>query len=101
MEYIIYQMPPSLRREFNAESKIDRKNYVPVYKGYLEIDFSGRLINENVILDELFFIFNINPPEGYISYSMSIGDVVELIIGDEKKYFVCQLYGWKEIKIFS
>ena len=65
-------------------------NYRKVYEG--EIDDPSRTISE--VLDDLFYIFNHNHPEGFQGHSLSVSDVVVL---EGVKYY-CDSCGWVNVK---
>ena len=64
------------------------EDYEVVYEGEVRDD------NVNVILEDLFYIFNVDRPEDFKGHSMSVSDVVYL----DGKYYYTDSFGFKEVK---
>jgi hypothetical protein len=72
-----------------AKEKFSLNDYEVVYEGEIEGD------NSNMILEELFEIFNIRHPEDFRGHSLSVSDVVEL---DGVNYY-CDSAGWVKLEV--
>ena len=102
MKYEILQLDPeniNVRMDgimYMSWDYVDKKfgfnhwNYKKVFEG--EIDDPGRTIAE--VLDDLFYIFNHNHPEGFQGHSLSVSDVVVL----EDVWYFCDSFGWVDVK---
>lgn len=71
---------------------IDAANYKCVY--------SGRL-HENEKLDDLYAIFNDNPPEDYKAHSMSVSDVIITNRGGDMQAYYVDRFGFAELPDFA
>lgn len=71
---------------------IDAANYKCVY--------SGRL-HENEKLDDLYAIFNDNPPADYKAHSMSVSDVIITNHGGEMQAYYVDRFGFAELPDFA
>ena len=67
---------------------VDFNEYNKVYEGEITGD------NTNVMLENLFEIFNLRHPEDFLGHSLSTSDIVVL---DDVKYY-CDSFGWQIIK---
>ena len=45
-------------------------------------------------LDDVFMIFNTKCVEGFIGHSLSVSDLVEVVDGEDKGLWYCDLFGW-------
>lgn len=63
------------------------EDYEVVYEGEVRDD------KVNVILEDLFYTFNVNHPEDFKGHSMSVSDVVYL----DGKYYYTDSIGFKEV----
>ena len=74
--------------EYQGSSEIDSSIYDRVFEGAVEC--AG--------LEDVFQVFNLNPPEGYKGRSLSVSDVVEVIDdnGDSTFHF-CDSIGFKDV----
>lgn len=98
MKYVIYQATNEMgflecykktwENEKNEINHYDKEDYN--YEYVYEND------SEKVDLEEVFTKFNINHPKDFKGHSLSVGDVVEVEDGGEKKLFVCDSIGWKK-----
>ena len=62
--------------------------YKPVYHGNLEAES----------LEDVFYIFNVAHPKGYIGRSMSVSDVVEVYHSSGKsQFYFCDSVGFQKI----
>lgn len=97
--YVIYQAKveaPFTFLSWEMANKLANWSFDPyrsVWNGYEEA------ADDIDLLGYLFETFNINHPEGYRAHSMSISDVilVQDIEANEKKYYYCDSFGWKDI----
>lgn len=71
---------------------IDAENYKCVY--------SGRL-HENEKLDDLYAMFNDNPPADYKAHSMSVGDVIITNRGGDMQAYYVDRFGFAELPDFA
>lgn len=71
---------------------IDAANYKCVY--------SGRL-HENEKLDDLYFMFNDNPPADYKAHSMSVSDVIITNRGGDMQAYYVDRFGFAELPDFA
>lgn len=71
---------------------IDAANYKCVY--------SGRL-HENEKLDDLYAIFNDNPPADYKAHSMSVSDVIITNRGGDMQVYYVDRFGFAELPDFA
>ena len=94
----IYQIQPRTKSEymFNiCEFMTDKKFTVPPADLY-RVVFDSQLETENV--DDIFKIFNIKHPSGYIGRSLSVSDIVEFYDKKSSKFFYCDYTEFKNIK---
>ena len=97
--YVIYQVRANVPFAFlnwEMANKYAEWSFIPycsVWNGYEEAT------DDMSLLGYLFETFNINHPTGYRAHSMSVSDVilVEDIEANEKKYYYCDSFGWKDI----
>ena len=71
---------------------IDAANYKCVY--------SGRL-HENEKLDDLYAVFNDNPPADYKAHSMSVSDVIITNHGGDMQAYYVDRFGYEELPDFA
>ena len=71
---------------------IDAANYKCVY--------SGRL-HENEKLDDLYAVFNDNPPADYKAHSMSVSDVIITNRGGDMQAYYVDQFGYEELPDFA
>ena len=71
---------------------IDAANYKCVY--------SGRL-HENEKLDDLYAVFNDNPPADYKTHSMSVSDVIITNRGGDMQAYYVNRFGYEELPDFA
>lgn len=71
---------------------IDAANYKCVY--------SGRL-HENEKLDDLYAVFNDNPPADYKAHSMSVSDVIITNRGGDMQAYYVDRFGFAELPYFA
>ena len=90
MKYRLLQYRPTAPRDVRFRSISEVKqvhcaHYHETYKG--EVD----AVNDEVALYDLFRRFNIDHPDDFRSYSMSVGDIVVL---DGARSYYCDSVGW-------
>ena len=71
---------------------IDAENYKCVY--------SGRL-HENEKLDDLYAVFNDNPPADYKAHAMSVSDVIITNRGGDMQAYYVDRFGYEELPDFA
>ena len=71
---------------------IDAENYKCVY--------SGRL-HENEKMDDLYAVFNDNPPADYKAHSMSVSDVIITNRGGDMQAYYVDRFGYEELPDFA
>ena len=85
-----------------GNSSIDFNGYEISYQGELGSESSEydedtlEERNEMSVLEDLFRIFNIEHPDDFDSYSLSVGDIVVL---NGKSYYLCMPIGWEKISV--
>lgn len=98
-KYVIYQVRANVPFAFlnwklaNKMADWSFKPYRSVWNGYEEAADDMDLVNY------LWEVFNINHPVGYRARSLSVSDVILIqdIETNEKKYYYCDSFGWKDI----
>lgn len=96
-KYEIYQLGPNSDRFKRWESlpdhvdtvDLDAENYIDVYSSRIQ----GA--NEYNVLEKLYFIFNMQHPEGFKGHSLSVSDIIKL----NDSYYFCQSAGFKKINV--
>lgn len=93
--YKIYQ-PKSkmLYSRPDDESSINFSDYNLVYEDKLS-EFKGFETLENI-----FHIFNLNPPTDFTGYSLSINDIVVIEINGQPNAYICDAVGWTKLTGF-
>lgn len=70
-------------------NKIPAEIYECVFCGELDVSDA----------EEVFFIFNMEHPEGYQGRSMSVSDVVEFVhTADKSVFYFCDSFGFKQVE---
>lgn len=97
IEYYILQRPSALKKPLDdiKDFKPNLRDYLYTYRDEYKLK-SDEELNEEMkfnILGEIFYKFNMNHPDNFASYSLSVGDIIEL--EDEK--FMCMTIGWKKV----
>ena len=101
--YTILQLKKDKIHEkgFMMLSFIDKK-FGGVKLGDYKLTYTGEIGygDIDVILEELYFIFNCSQPKDFVGHSLSVGDIIEINEknGDQKFYY-CDSIGFKEILI--
>lgn len=80
--------------EENQNYHLDIRDYDLVYQGNVS-DFSS----EN-LLEDIYRKFNIDRPEDFRGYSLSVSDVIVTDINNEQKAWYCDRVGFKEMPEF-
>jgi hypothetical protein len=65
--------------------------------GDYELVYEGDAENNENVLDKLFEKFNLDWPVGFHGHSLSVSDIIALNDGTEKKFYYCDMFGWKMI----
>lgn len=68
--------------------------YGSVNLGDYEVVWEGSVPDETNF-EDVFVMFNMNHPDGYIGRSLSVSDIVEM----DGKTMYCDTFGWKEMKL--
>ena len=73
-----------------------------VYPSEYKMVYEGEIKGESIpkILESLFAIFNISRPNDFKGWSMSVSDVVMLVIDNEYRSWFCDSFGFKEVPEF-
>lgn len=71
------------------------KLWEEVYKGTREWEDDSWISDTKLILESLFYTFNMEHPEDYSHRSLSVGDVV--VLGESA--YLCAPVGWEEISL--
>ena len=69
------------------------EDYRCVYEGTIER--ADRTNPE--ICEELYFMFNMQHPEGFRGHSLSMSDVVELLINGQSIFYYCDMCGFQRL----
>lgn len=94
--FSIYQLKSDEHR-FDSYSHMQTVGYAPVVFDY-DMIYTDRL--NGATLNDIYERFNINAPEEYIGYSLSVSDVVVLIQNGERKAYIIDSIGFKELTNF-
>ena len=100
MIYRIFQIKDIAKTDYafcswvKAKCSFNFNDYKLVYISRIERSFRPNLTTIE-LLEQLFYVFNVNPPAHFKGHSLSMSDIVE--IGDKRYY--CDIMGWKEIEI--
>ena len=93
MKIRIYQIDlkkDKSRKAFLSLSKsdpLDSRIYKKVFEGAVNASD----------LEEVYMLFNLNPPSGYTGRSLSVSDVVEIVSEDSSRFFYCDSIGFSEL----
>jgi len=74
--------------------------YLPVFSGVIDVPAALPKDTETrrgIILEHIFFLFNIQHPAGYCGRSLSVGDVVLL----EEQHYLCSAFGYTPVTFVS
>ena len=74
----------------------NKENYEAVYGGAVQPDKP-----KNIILEDLFAEFNVNPPKDFKGHSMSVSDIVALKKDGEMSFHFVDSVGFKELPDFG
>lgn len=101
MKIKIYQINPT-RDKYNVcfcsyELMQRRKNGDGIDTRIYDLVFSGTVDCKNP--EEVYAMFNLNIPRGYLGRSMSVSDIIEVINSDtESEFYYCQPVGFLKLK---
>lgn len=103
MTATIYQV--NLEKDQQREDKIGKsiafRSYreddfdLILYDKVFEIEVSNADRDAIDILEDLYYVFNVNHPKDYRGRSLSMSDVIQL----DSDYYYCDMVGWKKISI--
>ncbi len=74
--------------------------YMPVFSGMIDVPAvlpKDTEMRRGIILEHIFFLFNIRHPAGYCGRSLSVGDVVLL----EEQHYLCSTFGYTPVVFTS
>lgn len=71
-----------------SDNKVPAELYEIAYQGELDIKS----------LEDAYFIFNMELPEGYTGRSMSLSDVIEFNSSGNSRFYFCDTYTFQEIE---
>ena len=84
-KFKIYQLPIGNKLAFNSYNEnIDLTDYEKVYDGV--INFTG-----DDLLEEIFYILNMEHPSDYKGRSLSVSDIIEV----DEEFWFCDTTGFK------
>ena len=94
MQYKILQLNKDHKDQLFMRYKegIKKSWYNEVWSGYVEPKNSIK-----GTLEHLYYIFNMEHPNGFRGHSLSVSDVVYL----DGKYYYCTTFGYKELTDFE
>ncbi len=98
MKIRIYQIDISL-----DEKHIAFRSYADIQKAYADRMPAElyRKVYEGTVgaesLEDVFYIFNMDHPEGYRARSLSMSDVVEVIDENGSAFHLCDTFGFAEV----
>lgn len=84
--------------EENKNENLNINDYDLVYQGNIS-DFNSDFGSE-YLLEEIYRKFNIDRPEDFKGYSLSMSDVVVMEINNEQKAYYCDRIGFQEMPEF-
>lgn len=103
MKIIIYQENnPTFR--VNSDKRVyDKADYHKVYTMDLTEEQEKQLVEDvDVLLGEIFEIFNSKRPEDFKGHSLTVGDIVEFRDLEEcekgTEKFICACFGWRRVE---
>lgn len=88
-----------------AKEKFSLEDYKKIFSGELidKIRYAGKVRicdqNDLKVLEELYIRFNVQIPKEYTGRSLSTSDVVQIVRGEESKYYYCDRFGWIRLQI--
>lgn len=84
--------------EFAESHGFTINDYVCTYSGKNITYSNGRECKYPfAALEILFEMFNAHRPEDFTGHSLSVSDVVELIVDDKSEYYYCDSFGWEKL----
>lgn len=97
-EYAIYQVKASVLYSFMDWETANKHgwSFVPYRSVWHDTEEAG---DDMDLINYLWEVFNERHPEGFRGHSMSVSDIVFVkdIETNEKKYYYCDNFGWKDI----
>ena len=88
----------------NPDKRVyDKADYHKVYVMDLTDEQEKQSLEDvDVLLEEIFKIFNIKRPEDFKGHSLSVGDIVEFRDLEEcekgTEKFICDSFGWRRVE---
>lgn len=98
-EYVIYQVKASVPFSF-MNWKYAKEHADWSFVPYRSVWHDTEEARDNMdLVNYLWEVFNERHPEGFRGHSMSVSDIVLVkdIEANEKKYYYCDSFGWKDI----
>lgn len=78
---------------FSGEKSLTREMFKQWWHVVYEIPDYESKKKDMPVLNDLFEMFNINRPDDFKGWSLSVSDIIQL---NDKLYF-CDTFGWKEL----
>lgn len=107
MKFVLFQTKEDLPREYDPSfmSYDFCKNHnIPICKSAYNVEFKGDYKPDKTLdecLEALFVIFNTNRPANFTGRSMSVSDVIAVIINDfTTEYYYVDSFGFKKLENF-
>ncbi len=91
MKIKLYQLPMGNKKIFLSYAYIKEEMKEEIILSEYELVYDGEIEGSN--LEDVFFAFNVNHPEGYTGRSMSVSDIVEI----NGTYYFCDAFGFKKL----
>ena len=91
MKIKLYQLPKGNKKIFLSYAYIKEEMKEEIKLSEYELVFDGEV--EGSDIEDVFFLFNVNHPEGYTGRSMSVSDIVEI----NGTYYFCDAFGFKKL----
>ena len=96
MKYKIFHTT-SVKERFLSWDSAQRDGLHPEY--YVRV-YEGEIVSNNMddLPEELYRIFNTDPPADYRGRALSVSDIITVSDGDTQKSYFCDSVGFKEIE---
>ena len=91
MKIKLYQLPMGNKKIFLSYAYIKEEMKEEIILSEYELVYDGEI--EGSDIEDAFFVFNVNHPEGYTGRSMSVSDIVEI----NGTYYFCDAFGFKKL----
>lgn len=103
IEFAIYQLKDMrgteygfMRWEFAKAQGFDLNHYESVYESTLTRSYRST----SEILEDLFYIFNMQRPEDFQGHSLSVSDLVKITDNGSVSYWYCDSFRWVDVTDF-